>query len=197
MKLDLHQLLEQQAKTSRLIQDISAVADKLSLQCYLVGGFVRDTLLGRKSKDIDIVVVGDGLAFADALSYALNIHPVVKFEAFGTAMIPLENVELEIATARKEVYRRDSRNPDVQATDLKEDLKRRDFTVNAMAIQINRENFGEFIDPFGGLRDLKARRIITPLDPKETFLGSFAHVSGTAFCRTACVQHRSGYLPGN
>ncbi len=169
MKLDLHQLLEQQAETSRLIQDISAVAGKLSLQCYLVGGFVRDTLLGRKSKDIDIVVVGDGLAFADALSSALNIHPVVKFEAFGTAMIPLENMELEIATARKEVYRRDSRNPDVQATDLKEDLKRRDFTVNAMAIQINRENFGEFIDPFGGLRDLKARRIITPLDPKETF----------------------------
>ncbi|MDZ7795977.1 MAG: CCA tRNA nucleotidyltransferase [Candidatus Marinimicrobia bacterium] len=165
----MQQLLKEQHHIYQLICKISNVADKRSLQCYLVGGVVRDILLGIKNKDIDIVVVGDGLAFADAVSDELKAYPVVKFKEFGTAMIPLENFDLEIATARKEVYQNNSRNPEVRASDLKEDLKRRDFTVNSMAISINKDRFGEFIDPFGGVRDLENKRIITPLDPKETF----------------------------
>ena len=169
MKLNIKQLLENQIGTYALIRQISDVADALHIKIYLVGGFVRDMLLGRKNKDIDIVVVGDGLAFADAVSEALQVFPVVKFEEFGTAMIPLEKMGLEIVTARKEVYQSHSRNPKVQSTNLDEDLKRRDFTINTMAVCINKNEFGKFIDPFKGLHDIKEQRIITPLDPKETF----------------------------
>lgn len=169
MKLDLKQLLEEQIHIYDLVIKIGKTADRNNISAYLVGGFVRDLLINKKNKDIDIVVVGDGLSFADDVSSDLNAYPVVKFKEFGTAMIPLATMELEIVSAREEVYREDSRNPHVTFTDLDEDLKRRDFTINTMAISINHESFGEFIDPFKGITDLKAKKIITPLDPKETF----------------------------
>ena len=169
MKLDVKQLLEDQPPLYSLIRKIGDVADTSGIKAYLVGGFVRDLLISKHNKDIDIVVVGDGLAFADDVSKALHAFPVVKFKEFGTAMIPLETMELEIVSARKEVYQTNSRNPKVKLTDLDEDLKRRDFTINSMALSINNDTFGEFIDPFKGLKDLKAGLIITPLDPKETF----------------------------
>ena len=169
MKLDLEQLLGEQKYILELIKKIGQSADDLNIPAYLVGGFVRDLLINRKNKDIDIVVVGDGIAFADEISKTLDVFPVIKFQEFGTAMIPLENMDLEIVSARKEVYKDSTRNPQVSFTDLNEDLKRRDFTINTMAISINKDNFGEFIDPFNGISDLKLNRIITPLDPKETF----------------------------
>ncbi|MEA3391361.1 MAG: CCA tRNA nucleotidyltransferase [Candidatus Marinimicrobia bacterium] len=169
MKLDVKQLFEDQPSLYDLIRKIGGVADTSGIQAYLVGGLVRDLLIGKKNKDIDIVVVGDGLVFADEVSKALNAFPVVKFKEFGTAMIPLEDMELEIVSARKEVYQTHSRNPKVKFTDLGEDLKRRDFTINTMAISINVDTFGDFIDPFNGLKDIKGELIITPLDPKETF----------------------------
>ena len=169
MKLDVKQLLDDQAHLYNILLEIGEVADDHDIEAYLVGGFVRDLLLNRRNKDIDVVVVGDGLKFADWVSKALKAYPVVKFKEFGTAMIPLQHVELEIVSARKEIYREDSRNPKVSFTDLNEDLKRRDFTINTMALSINKRDFGKFIDPFHGLADLKANKIITPLDPKETF----------------------------
>ncbi len=169
MKLDVKQLLEDQPSLYDLVKKIGKVADTSGLKAYLVGGFVRDLLIGKKNKDIDIVVVGDGLAFADDVSQALHAFPVVKFKEFGTAMIPLESMELEIVSARKEVYQTHSRNPKVKFTDLDEDLKRRDFTINTMALSLNNDSFGDFIDPFKGLKDLNDGLIITPLDPKETF----------------------------
>ena len=169
MKLDMKQLLNEQIQIFDLVKKIGNVADKNKIKAFVVGGFVRDLLINKKNKDIDVVVVGDGLSFADALSKEMNAFPVVKFKEFGTAMIPMPNMELEIVSARKEVYRNDSRNPSVQLTDLDEDLKRRDFTINTMAISINEDTFGEFIDPFKGMSDLKDLKIITPLDPKETF----------------------------
>ncbi|RKY55712.1 MAG: tRNA nucleotidyltransferase [Candidatus Neomarinimicrobiota bacterium] len=169
MKLEVKQLLEDQPSRYELIKKIGEIADISDIKAYLVGGFVRDLLIARKSKDIDIVVVGDGLIFADEVSKALNAFPVVKFKEFGTAMIHLETMELEIVSARKEVYLSHSRNPKVKFTDLDEDLKRRDFTINTMALSINGDTFGEFIDPFNGLKDLDKGLIITPLDPKETF----------------------------
>ena len=169
MKLDVKQLLEDHQQLYDLLISIGEISDNSDISAYLVGGFVRDLLLGKKNKDIDIVVVGDGISFADKISEALNIHPVIKYHEFGTAMIPLENMELEIVSARKEVYQDDSRNPKVQFTDLNEDLKRRDFTINTMALSLNIDTFGDFIDPFNGIKDLKSELIITPLDPKETF----------------------------
>ena len=169
MKVDLKQLLNDQPETYELIKNIGMIADKMKLSAYLVGGFVRDLILGKKNKDIDIVVVGDGLSFADEISDTLELYPVVKYKEFGTAMIPIPNMELEIVSARKEVYQVDSRNPKVEFTNLDEDLKRRDFTINTMALSINKDSYLEFIDPFGGIKDLDAQRIITPLNPKETF----------------------------
>lgn len=169
MKLDLKQMLLNQKNSLALIQNIGRIADDMNIQAYLVGGFVRDLILQRKNKDIDIVVVGDGLAFADAVSDTLNLFPVVKYKEFGTAMIPVPDMELEIVSARKEVYQQNSRNPQVQLTDLDEDLKRRDFTINTMALSINGDSFAKFIDPFNGINDLNDKIIVTPLDPKETF----------------------------
>ncbi|MFA7630015.1 MAG: HD domain-containing protein [Candidatus Neomarinimicrobiota bacterium] len=169
MKLDLDQILENDPRIAERIRQISAVADKNGIPAFLVGGFVRDLLLGIPCKDLDIMVLGDGPDFADHVSDALALYPVIKYERFGTAMIPMEDMALEIVSARKEVYRNDSRKPKVESADLDQDLMRRDFTINAMAISINSEKFGNFIDPFHGLRDMKENRILTPMDPELTF----------------------------
>ena len=123
-----------------------------------------------KSNDIDIMVVGDGIDFAKKIANKLKRKKVVEFSKFKTAIIPNGDIQIEVASARKEVYKNSSRKPTkVIFSDLEGDLLRRDFTINAMAINIHPDNFGELIDPFGGIRDIKSKKLKTPLDPDETF----------------------------
>ena len=137
---------------------------------YVIGGWVRDIYLGRPSKDIDIVVVGSGVKLAGLVAEKLGKKEKLKvFKNFGTAMLRWDEWEVEFVGARKESYRSDSRKPIVEDASLEEDMKRRDFTVNAMAISLNHENFGELVDPFNGMEDLKSKTIRTPLDPDQTY----------------------------
>ena len=156
-----------------LHEEILSTAGELALQenipAYVVGGFVRDMLLGRKSNDIDIMVEGDGIAFAKKLAKRLNVNLTVDFEKFGTALIPHPELEIEIASARKEEYASNSRKPKVEHANMEEDMSRRDFTINAISASILPNNFGDLFDPFGGIKDLQKGLIITPLDPDETF----------------------------
>jgi poly(A) polymerase len=148
----------------------SQVADELGISAYAVGGVVRDLVLGRKSKDIDIVVVGSGIAFANAVAKAISPHIEVSvFKNFGTARFRYADTEVEFVGARKESYRANSRKPIVEDGSLQDDLNRRDFTVNALAIPLNGPDKGEIIDCFGGMKDMEAKLIRTPLDPDVTF----------------------------
>ncbi|MBO4655556.1 MAG: HD domain-containing protein [Bacteroidales bacterium] len=148
----------------------SQVADELGVSAYAVGGVVRDLVMNRKSKDIDIVVVGSGIAFARAVAKAISPHIEVSvFKNFGTARFRYENTEVEFVGARKESYSADSRKPAVEDGTLQDDLNRRDFTVNALAIPLNGSDKGNIIDCFGGLGDIDAKLIRTPLDPDVTF----------------------------
>lgn len=148
----------------------SQVADELGVSAYAVGGVVRDLVLGRKSKDIDIVVVGSGIAFATAVAKAISPHIEVSvFKNFGTARFRYADTEVEFVGARKESYRANSRKPIVEDGTLQDDLSRRDFTVNALAIPLNGPEKGKIIDCFGGLKDMEAKLIRTPLDPDVTF----------------------------
>jgi len=153
-----------------VIRIIAETAGEAGNETYIIGGFVRDILLGRASKDIDIVTVGSGIDLAQSVASKLGptVH-VNYFKNFGTAMLKYNQIEVEFVGARKESYTRESRKPVVENGTLEEDQKRRDFTVNAMAIGLNSWNFGELTDPFGGLGDLKARIIRTPLNPDITF----------------------------
>lgn len=149
---------------------ISETADMLGLECYVVGGYVRDIFLQRPSKDIDVVVVGSGIAMAEALGKRLGRGAHVSvFKNFGTAQVKYHGTEVEFVGARKESYQRDSRKPIVEDGTLEDDQNRRDFTINALAICLNKERFGELVDPFGGMNDLKEKVIRTPLDPDITF----------------------------
>lgn len=153
---------------------VSETAGGLGLRAFVIGGFVRDCFLGRPSKDIDIVVEGSGIALAEALSERIGTlrgrRPHVSvFRNFGTAMLRYGGTELEFVGARKESYNRDSRKPIVEDGTLEDDQKRRDFTINAMAFSLQKEDFGALVDPFGGIRDLAAGIIRTPLDPYVTF----------------------------
>ena len=149
---------------------LSQTADGLGLECYVVGGYVRDLFLERPSKDIDVVVVGSGLEMAKAYGKALGRGAHVSlFKNFGTAQVKKGNLEVEFVGARKESYHRESRNPIVEDGTLEDDQNRRDFTINAMAICLNSDRFGELVDPFGGIDDLQDRIIRTPLDPDITF----------------------------
>ncbi|QHS54284.1 HD domain-containing protein [Mucilaginibacter sp. 14171R-50] len=147
---------------------ISKLAAEQDVQAYAIGGYVRDIFLNRPSKDIDIVILGNGIAFAEAVAARLNVK-VSVFKNFGTAMLRYQDVEVEFVGARKESYRSDSRKPIVENGTLEDDQKRRDFTLNALAIALHPSQFGELIDPFDGIADLKARLIRTPLNPVETF----------------------------
>ena len=149
---------------------ISETADMLGLECYVVGGYVRDIFLQRPSKDIDVVVVGSGIAMAEALGKRLGRGAHVSvFKNFGTAQVKYHGTEVEFVGARKESYQRDSRKPIVEDGTLEDDQNRRDFTINALAVCLNKERFGELVDPFGGMNDLKEKVIRTPLDPDITF----------------------------
>lgn len=145
------------------------VVTELNLEAYVIGGFVRDLILGRPSKDIDIVVIGNGMDLAKACAEKLRVKKVSLFENFGTAQFVYKDLEVEFVGARKESYRRDSRKPIVENGTLADDQNRRDFTINALAISLHKDNFGELIDPFGGLIDLENEVIRTPLDPDTTY----------------------------
>ncbi len=152
-----------------LLHRVGAVADEEGTEIYAVGGFVRDVLMEQPGKDIDIVVVGDGVRFARTVARRLGQGTVVTFDRFGTAMIPFEQGKVEFVGARTEAYHPDSRKPDVQAGTLRDDLMRRDFTVNAIAVSLNAARFGEIVDPLGGREDIRRKVLKTPLDPGRTF----------------------------
>lgn len=155
----------------QLLERIAAAADQLGTSCYLIGGFVRDKLLGRSSKDADVVCVGSGIALAEAVAagFEPKLH-VSFFKNYGTAQIKLPSgFDVEFVGARKESYQETSRNPQVEAGTLEDDQNRRDFTINAMAISLNRKDYGTLIDPFGGVAELEQKTIRTPLDPDITF----------------------------
>ncbi len=148
----------------------SQVARRLQVPVYVIGGFVRDRLLNRPCKDVDIVVVGDGIEYAKALAEELNHNDRISiFKTYGTAQIKTPDLEIEVVGARKESYKSESRNPDVMPGTLTDDQNRRDFTINVLAFSINHDSFGTLIDPFNGLHDLEQKIIRTPLDPDITF----------------------------
>lgn len=153
-----------------IFKRISETADELGLECYVVGGYVRDIFLQRPSKDIDVVVVGSGIAMAEALARRLGrgAHLSV-FKNFGTAQLKYHGTEVEFVGARKESYTHDSRKPIVEDGSLEDDQNRRDFTINALAVCLNSQRYGELVDPFGGMADMKEKTIRTPLDPDITF----------------------------
>ncbi|MBR1541067.1 MAG: HD domain-containing protein [Bacteroidaceae bacterium] len=156
--------------TGKIFQLIKQTADDLQLECYVVGGYVRDLFLERPSTDIDVVVVGSGISMAEALGKRLGKGAYVSvFRNFGTAQVKYKGQEIEFVGARKESYTHDSRKPIVEDGTLEDDQNRRDFTINAMAVCLNADRFGELVDPFDGLEDLKERTIRTPLDPDVTF----------------------------
>ena len=153
-----------------MLKMVGAEADRLGLECYVIGGYVRDLFLHRESTDIDVVVVGSGISLAEAVAKKLGkgAHLSV-FKTYGTAQVKRGDLELEFVGARKESYTRDSRNPIVEDGTLQEDQDRRDFTINAMAICLNSSRFGELLDPFDGIGDLERCIIRTPLNPDITF----------------------------
>lgn len=147
---------------------ITNVAASQQVRAFVIGGYVRDLFLKRPSADIDIVVLGNGIAFAEEVAQKLKVK-VSVFKNFGTASLKYQNLELEFVGARKESYRTESRKPIVEDGTLEDDQNRRDFTINALAIGLNKENFGELIDPFNGILDLESKLIRTPLNPSITF----------------------------
>ena len=149
---------------------ISEAADELQQECYVIGGYVRDIFLKRLSKDIDVVVVGSGIELAQRVADKLGKYAkLTVFKNFGTAQVKLNDLEIEFVGARRESYQRDSRNPIVEDGTLEDDQNRRDFTINALALCLNKDRFGELVDPFGGVEDLKNFVIRTPLNPDITF----------------------------
>jgi len=155
-----------------IFRTLGEAADHLGVEAYVIGGYVRDLLLQRKEpKDIDVVVVGSGIELAKEVAKRLGGRKVNVFKNFGTAQIKLskEDLELEFVGARRESYQRDSRKPIVEDGTREDDQKRRDFTINALALSLNKENYGELLDPFGGIQDLNEGIIRTPLDPEITF----------------------------
>ncbi len=157
-------------KESIIFEQISNVAASLNMPCYIIGGFVRDKIIGRAVKDIDIVCIGDGIVLANAFASTFEIKPLVSFfKNFGTAQIKLSDFEIEFVGARKESYQHDSRKPAVEVGTIEDDQNRRDFTMNALAISLNKTNYGKMIDPFDGLLAIANRTIKTPLEPKSTF----------------------------
>lgn len=153
-----------------IFKKIAQAASQLGQDAYVIGGFVRDKLLDRPTKDADIVTVGDGIALAHAVAALFQpVPPVAFFKNFGTAQIRIDDREIEFVGARTESYRQESRNPDVRPGTLKDDQRRRDFTINALAISLQPDSFGELIDPFNGIADLERKVIQTPLAPEQTF----------------------------
>lgn len=157
-------------KEENLFLLLSLAAKELQVNAYVIGGFVRDKILNRPTKDIDVVCMGDGIALAHAVAEKLSPVPQVHFfKNFGTAQIKIKDLEIEFVGARKESYRSDSRKPEVTPGTLADDQNRRDFTINALAFSLNEKDYGHILDPFNGLLDLKDKLIRTPLLPEQTF----------------------------
>ena len=165
-------IINQNKRLSNISKIISDLSREIQIDAYLVGGCVRDPMLNpsKDAIDVDIMVEGDGIAFAKILAQKINVPKIVPFKKFATAKIPYKEFEIEIASARLEKYDKSSRSPsEVTLSNIQDDLLRRDFTVNAMAVSLNEQNFGEFFDPFNGMEDLNNKILKTPLDPDITF----------------------------
>ena len=158
----------EQALDGKIFRIVSETVREQGVRAFVIGGFVRDFFLQRPCNDIDVVVEGSGIALAQAVAEKLHTR-VNVFRNFGTAMIHFGDIELEFVGARRESYRANSRKPIVEDGTLEEDQERRDFTINAMAFSLQQEDFGSLVDPFGGIRDLNAGIIRTPLDPDTTY----------------------------
>ncbi len=162
--------LQLTSRETELLKAVAEAAAKIGVPAFAVGGFVRDKILGRPTKDIDVVCIGDGMALAQAFAKLYHPTPPVSlFKTFGTAQVKFDDIEIEFVGARKESYARHSRKPEVSPGTIEDDQNRRDFTVNALAIELNVEHFGHIIDPFGGLEDLQNKILKTPLAPAQTF----------------------------
>ena len=164
-------MIYKEALENNIFNHICSCADELGLECYVIGGFVRDYIIKKSTpKDIDIVVVGDGVNFANHVSSKLKNTPhVTVFKTYGTAMFKYNDIEIEFVGARKESYSPESRNPKVSTGSLEDDQNRRDFTINSMAFSLNKTNYGALVDPFDGLEDIQKKIIRTPLDPGITY----------------------------
>jgi tRNA nucleotidyltransferase (CCA-adding enzyme) len=160
-----------EAISAEVFQYISKATEELQLESYVIGGFVRDFILQRgTAKDIDVVAVGSGIELAEKVASLLPNKPKVQvFKTYGTAMLRYKDVEIEFVGARKESYKENSRNPEVKSGTLQDDQNRRDFTINALALSLNKDTFGLLLDPFDGVSDLESRIIKTPLDPDITY----------------------------
>lgn len=160
-------LLNRSENEEFLYKILARAASDLDLQTYLVGGYVRDLILGRNSTDIDVVCVGDGIQLAEQVNKLLgNKQPIVVYKNFGTAALRYNDIQIEFVGARKESYQKNSRKPAVIAGTLYDDQLRRDFTINALAISLNTDTYGELLDPFDGMEHLEEKLIKTPLDRK-------------------------------
>ena len=168
---DLQQQNYIDALSLPIFETIKKASDNLGLETYVIGGFVRDFFLKRNQpKDIDIVTVGDGIALAEEVSRLLPHQPKVQvFKTYGTAMLRTKELEIEFVGARKESYSEDSRNPEVSKGTLEDDQKRRDFTINALALSLNKKDYGVLLDPFNGMADLESGILKTPLEPNQTY----------------------------
>ena len=167
---NIHHLIAENSVGSKVMRLAGKLGVERGHDIYVVGGYVRDLFLGRTLKEIDFMVVCDGVEFAEALAKKLKVKKIVPFPKFSTAKIPYKAIPIEVAAARSESYEKGSRKPKkVVYTDLQGDLLRRDFTVNALAVDLHPDRFGELNDPYGGISDLKAKLLKTPLNPNETF----------------------------
>ncbi|MGE5436519.1 MAG: CCA tRNA nucleotidyltransferase, partial [Syntrophothermus sp.] len=161
--------LKKEIKHIPFLEKVSEVSEKLNVEAYIVGGFVRDMILNREKNEIDFLIIGNGIEFATELSKVLSGNKVSVFRNFGTAHFKYENFDLEFVGARKESYDRGSRKPVVETGTFIDDINRRDFTINTLALSLNKNNFGDVIDTYNGLSDIENKIIKTPLNPEITF----------------------------
>jgi poly(A) polymerase len=161
--------VKEELKKYEVLKTASQAAEETGVEVYVVGGFIRDLLLKKEVEDIDFLIVGDVMKYAQTFAASLGINDIVVFKTFGTAHFHHQGLNFEFVGARKESYRKSSRKPDVSEGTFFDDISRRDFTINTIAVSILNENFGEVIDPFNGISDIENKLIRTPLDPKVTF----------------------------
>ena len=162
-------ILNQNPLHAKIFKLSGEISSKIDIPSYVVGGYVRDALLSRDTNDIDIMVEGDVIKFSNELAKSLNVKKIVEFPDFCTVLVPYSEINIHVASARKESYKEKSRKPEVELCTIEEDLSRRDFTINAMAASLMEENYGQIYDPFSGIKDLQKKILITPLDPDTTF----------------------------